>query len=1005
MIGRTISHYRIVEKLGEGGMGVVYIAEDTLLGRRVAFKTLTARSGDNKQFRARFLREARAVSALSHPHIAHIYDYGETDEGDPYIVMEFIKGETLSNMMHKEALTIPRSIEIIKQVAEALGEAHHQGIIHRDIKPSNVAINERGNVKVLDFGLAKQLDPGPLNLVDPEQRTLLNTQTREGMIVGTPLYLSPEQALGIDVDARSDLFALGSLLYECIAGKPAFDSGSPVEICARIIREDPPPPSQFNPDVPKELNAIVQKALAKKPDARYQTAEQMIGDLESAHSTILGLDRTVTRMIPPGQGTHPTGALATLSDIFRRPRLPIGYVAGGLLLLAVIGFGVWRLTRKTVHVPKPEAQRLYDKAVEAMRESAYFRASKILGQAVQEDDEFALAHARLAECWTELDSSDKAQSELIRTLTLVPDPSVLPQVDSLRLQAVTKTVQRDFTKAVDDYRALVSAVPANEKAFSLFDLGRAYERSEQPSKAIESYQQATQLDSRRPAAFLRLGVMFGRSAKYAEAYSAFDQAYNLFDTDTNIEGVTEVLLQRGVVLGLQGKSSEARAALLQALEKSAVLENKDKRIKVLLNLSNTELFAGNVDQAQQYSKQGVDLAKANGLDNLTMQGLIDIGNSYLNKGQFVLAEQNFNEALRLAELYKGERSRSRALLSMASLRSQQGDITGARDFFQRALPFYERGGYRKEIFQAYVILGRAEARAGEFDSARQRFEQLLQLAQQSADQQSIALAEEGLGRVFLNQRNFPLALKHYEASHEIYRSLNATLNVGYTAVNRAEALWQLGRYEDALTALSEAQTIAEPRGREPFRDLQAGVHLTKARLLLSQRKPGEALAEAQKTLEITGGQSKAAAIEVGYLSGLAESFTGRAMNGRKQCEEALTLARQLNDPLLLSNALLASAQVRLLSGDGQAALTAASEARQRFATFKQVESIWRALALEAVATDKAGDTQRALQLAQEALSGLSQLEVEWGSADRNQYLTRPDLQQLQSELYRLAPAS
>ena len=221
MIGRTISHYRIVEKLGEGGMGVVYIAEDTVLGRRVAIKTLTARGGDDQHFRTRFLREARAVSTLSHPNIAAIYDYGETEDDEPYIVMELIKGATLSDLMVKEKMTIPRALEIIKQVGEALGEAHRQGIVHRDIKPSNVAINERGNVKVLDFGLAKQIKPGPIDLADPEQRTLLNTQTREGMIVGTPLYLSPEQALGVDVDARSDLFALGSLLYECIAGRPA----------------------------------------------------------------------------------------------------------------------------------------------------------------------------------------------------------------------------------------------------------------------------------------------------------------------------------------------------------------------------------------------------------------------------------------------------------------------------------------------------------------------------------------------------------------------------------------------------------------------------------------------------------------------------------------------------------------------------------------------------------------------------------------------------------------
>src|SRR6266576_3234042 len=223
MIGRTLSHYRILEKLGEGGMGVVYLAEDTLLGRRVAIKTIHSRKGsDDRHFRARFLREARAVSTLSHPHIATIYDYGETEEGEPYIVMEFIKGETLGELMLTERLTISRAIEIIKQVSEALSEAHRQGIIHRDIKPTNVAINERGHVKVLDFGLAKQVALEAADITDPERPTLMVMHTRDGMIVGTPMYLSPEQALGSEVDARSDLFSLGSLLYECIAGKPAF---------------------------------------------------------------------------------------------------------------------------------------------------------------------------------------------------------------------------------------------------------------------------------------------------------------------------------------------------------------------------------------------------------------------------------------------------------------------------------------------------------------------------------------------------------------------------------------------------------------------------------------------------------------------------------------------------------------------------------------------------------------------------------------------------------------
>ncbi len=235
-------------------MGVVYLAEDTLLGRRVAIKTLTNSAGPgNQHFRTRFLREARAVSALSHPHIATIHDYGETDEGQPYIVMEFVQGETLGELMLRETMTIPRAVEIIKEVAEALAEAHNHGIIHRDIKPSNVAINHRGEVKVLDFGLAKQIDLGPIDPSDPERQTLLNTETREGVILGTPMYLSPEQALGLEVDARSDLFSLGGVFYECLAGKQPFFGGSPVEICAKVIRDEPPPPSQLNADVPQEL--------------------------------------------------------------------------------------------------------------------------------------------------------------------------------------------------------------------------------------------------------------------------------------------------------------------------------------------------------------------------------------------------------------------------------------------------------------------------------------------------------------------------------------------------------------------------------------------------------------------------------------------------------------------------------------------------------------------------------------------------------------------------------
>lgn len=290
MIGETVSHYRILDKLGEGGMGVVYLAEDIVLGRRVAIKTLSIGSGTNNQhYRKRFLREAQAASKLSHPHIATVYDFGETTGGEPYIVMEFVQGKTLCELIREKSLTITRTTQIIGEIAEALSEAHSHGLVHRDIKPSNIVVNERGSVKVLDFGLAKEVAP-----------TAEDTRTREGMIVGTPMYFSPEQALGLEVDARSDLFSLGLVFYECVTGEPAFAGKTDIEICAKIIRDDPAPPSKLNPDVSVELDQVISKALAKNSELRYQSAKDLAEAITLTGSSDTRSTRKAKRLLSNG---------------------------------------------------------------------------------------------------------------------------------------------------------------------------------------------------------------------------------------------------------------------------------------------------------------------------------------------------------------------------------------------------------------------------------------------------------------------------------------------------------------------------------------------------------------------------------------------------------------------------------------------------------------------------------------------------------------------------------
>ncbi|MEK6333715.1 MAG: tetratricopeptide repeat protein [Acidobacteriota bacterium] len=995
MIGQTISHYRIVEKLGEGGMGTVYVAEDTLLGRRVAIKTLNAgHSEKGAHFRSRFLREARSVSALSHPHIATIHDYGESD-GQPYIVMELVKGETLGELMLNGRLTIPRALEIIEQVAMALAEAHRNGIVHRDIKPTNVAIDHRGEVKVLDFGLAKQINPEELDVTDPDRQTLLNTETQEGMVVGTPMYLSPEQALGSEIDGRSDLFSLGTLLYECIAGKPPFDGVTRIEICTKVIRDDPPPPSRFNPDVNAALDQITLKALAKKPADRYQTADDFVADLQKvrADSQAHRMDRTITRIISPTVGTRPSGTLATLSDIFSRPRLSVGYLSIGLIVALAIGVGWWALTRTRPHQPNAEAQRLYNLAVDALREGAFFKSSKILQQAVQDDDKFALAHARLAEAWMELDFSDKAKDELIRARDLVPETSALPELDALRLQAITDTVKRDFAKAVESYFALAAKVPAGEKSYALVDLGRAYEKNEQPDKAIESYQEATKLNPRYAAAYLRLGVALRRSQKYADAEKALDQAHKVFDVSTEIEGIAEVLYQRGILLRQQGKVAESQAQLEQALERSVALEHKDLRIKTLQQLSNTLIFSGDAAKALQYSQQAMELAQASGMENLTTAGLIDIGNTYLIRGNFPEAEKSFNEALRLAKLYKGSYNEARALLSLASLRKQQNNPDGARDYVQLALPFYQQGGYRKETAQAYAILGHADDEVGDYEAAQRAFEQGLQVAQTVGDQRSAAQAHEGLGIVFLHTQRFALALPQFDEAYKGYASLKNQPYVGYAAAYRGTVLWHLGRYPEARAALAEALTIAQPAGHDPYKELLADTLASSAGLELSARKFPEAAAAAQRALELAGTEYKITAVRARYTLALTQAAAGQLVPARKNCDEAVSLARTMRDPLPLSEALLALAEVALAAGDTQTALNSVNECQPRFAAAGQRESEWRTWFVKAAVSQKAGDAGQAKDAIAKGEEILQTLQKNLGN-DSQSYLARPDVQKL-----------
>ena len=355
--------YRIQRKLGAGGMADVYLAEDQELGRRVAIKILNGRHANDDQFIERFRREAKNAAALNHPSIVSIYDRGEAED-TYYIAMEFLDGRTLKELIvGRGAAPINVAIEYGRQILSALRFAHRHGIVHRDIKPHNVLVDAEGRVKVTDFGIA---------------RAGTSQMTETGSIVGTAQYLSPEQARGGEVDPRSDLYSLGVVLYELLTGKTPFDGDTPVEIAMKHLSNAPKPPSKLRPEVPPELDKVVLRALAKNPDERYQSADEMEADLERvARGAPVSAATAATQILPaaPPVATDPTSATmiappptTRARDVPRppvveeeeyaerggpeRPLWPWLLAAAFVIAAAIAGFFVWHeLSGSTVKEP------------------------------------------------------------------------------------------------------------------------------------------------------------------------------------------------------------------------------------------------------------------------------------------------------------------------------------------------------------------------------------------------------------------------------------------------------------------------------------------------------------------------------------------------------------------------------------------------------------------------------------------------------------------------------
>jgi serine/threonine protein kinase/tetratricopeptide (TPR) repeat protein len=642
VVGSLIQHYRVRDRLGAGGMGEVYLAEDTRLGRPVALKFLSTSSQTDPERRARLLTEARAASSLRSSNIAAIYDIGQHDGAD-YLVMEYVEGDVLTSRISRGPLSVRESVEIALQVADALSEAHERGIVHRDIKSANIIVTARGQVKVLDFGLAKFLQP-PGGEASVDAALTVGSDTLAGTVLGTVSYMAPEQALGRAADPRADLFSLGVVFYEMLAGRLPFQGQTFSEVVDAILHQQPPALARFNYAVTPDIDAVVRRALEKSPEMRYQDARSMFVDLNRLRTLLDDTIRssTVSRSGSSGNlglSAAPENSIAviTFANITREPSD------------AWIGSGIAEtVTADLKNVPGLTVigrERVFDalRNLDASHDSNDDRFAIEIGRGLGARWIVAGAYQRLGPRlritarFVEVDTGAVLRNVKIDgtldDIFALQDRIVFELTQDLRLsleQSAINQIRTPETRSVE--------------AYELFSRGMMTLRlatRDAPDRAISMFERALAIDADYAEAWAGLGTAYQVKGAFLGLPEMIDKAISCAERALALDPtLAEAHVALGSSLFARGRHDQAAAALERAIE----LDAKHARAHAMLARVHW-IGRGDLKRGIKELERAIAINPQFGYAHLQLAFL------YTEKGDFTQAETAARRAVDLQEQY------------------------------------------------------------------------------------------------------------------------------------------------------------------------------------------------------------------------------------------------------------------------------------------------------------------------------------------------------------------